>query len=429
MVGKVERDLFTVKRSKPKKSVKRKKESIDEDDFELKKQKFSDEVVVYFEPLSYQNLPPGLVTIGCIHNITKYDLGVSLPFMVSGKVPITRISRSYTALLKKVTESSNADEGEDEIFSLQSLFKKGQYVVTKVESVEKSDRGHKVTLSLMPQEVNFGIAASKLRKGLLLQCIVASIEDNGYVMETGISNVKVAFLNRAKAVGAGIVGVGSVVWCIVTKVKTSEEETSLHLKLSAIPNEVKEACVDVVDTDDFSLLLPGTAISTTVTTVDKRCMKLLLAESDGIVGPHHLQSSLEQLSDYDVGQKVKARVMYITPLSRVVHLTLQQLTFTERSNEDLLHGLNIGDRTQGQVIEVQKRGVFFKIGSYRAFCWRKHLSDKDSSLEQDDLNFPPGSEHELRITAYHYMDELYVVSLQKSILEEQVSFCVVLFLS
>lgn len=419
MGGNKERDLFTVKRNKPaKKSAKRKKEP-DEDYSELKKLKLSDEVPVYLEPLTYQYLPPGLVTIGCISNVTKYDLSVSLPFMIYGRVPITRISQAYTALLKKVTESNNAD-GDEEIFSLESLFKKGQYVVTKVESVEKAEHMHKVNLCLMPQEVNFGVAASRLQKGVLLQCVVASIEDNGYAMETGISNVKVAFLNRAKAEGAGIVGVGSVVWCIITKVKTTEEGNTVHLKLSAIPDEVNEASYDVTDTDDLSLLLPGTAISTTVTMVKKHCMRLLLAEADGVVDPHHLQSPLEQLDNYEESQKVKARVMYITPLSRVVHLTMQSKILTEKSNGDLLHGLNIGDKKKGQVTEIQRKGIFFKIGNCCAFCLRKNLNDKDTSIEQDTLDFPIGSEHELRITSYHYMDKVFVVSLQKSMLEEQI---------
>ncbi|XP_064095181.1 protein RRP5 homolog [Macrobrachium nipponense] len=419
MAEKKERDLFTVKRNKsPKKSEKRKKEP-DEDHSEIKKLKLSDEVPVYLEPLTYQNLPPGLVTIGCISNVTKYDLSVSLPFMIYGRVPITRISHAYTSLLKKVTESDNVVGDQDEVFSLESLFKKGQYVVTKVESVEKAEHMHKVNLCLIPQEVNFGVAASRLRKGVLLQCVVASIEDNGYAMETGISNVKVAFLNRAHAEGAGIVGVGSVVWCIITKVKTTEEGNTVHLKLSAIPNEVNEASCDVTYTDDLSLLLPGTAISTTVTMVKKHYMRLLLAESDGIVDPHHLQSPLDQLDSYEVGQKVKVRVMYITPLSRVVHLTLQSKIFTEKSNGELLHGFNIGDKKKGQVIEIQRKGIFFKIGNCCAFCLRKNLNDKVTSIEQDTLDFPIGSEHDLCVTSYHYMDKVFVVSPQKSLLEQQ----------
>lgn len=48
----------------------------------------------------------------------------------------------------------------------------------------------------MPNEVNFGISASCLEKGLVLPCAVASLEDKGYTMDTGIPKIKAAFLKR-----------------------------------------------------------------------------------------------------------------------------------------------------------------------------------------------------------------------------------------
>lgn len=48
----------------------------------------------------------------------------------------------------------------------------------------------------MPNEANFGISASCLEKGLVLPCAVASLEDKGYVMDTGIPKIKAAFLKR-----------------------------------------------------------------------------------------------------------------------------------------------------------------------------------------------------------------------------------------
>ena len=53
-----------------------------------------------------------------------------------------------------------------------------------------------VSLTLMPKEVNFGISASSLATGLVLPCAVASVEDKGYAMDTGITGINGAFLKK-----------------------------------------------------------------------------------------------------------------------------------------------------------------------------------------------------------------------------------------
>lgn len=55
----------------------------------------------------------------------------------------------------------------------------------------------------MPQEVNFGISASYLQVGYVLSCAVSSVEDNGFVMDTGIANIRGAFLKNTAIDGSG----------------------------------------------------------------------------------------------------------------------------------------------------------------------------------------------------------------------------------
>ena len=57
--------------------------------------------------------------------------------------------------------------------------------------------------------------------------------------------------------------------CVISSVSTSEDETAVQLKLSAVPEEVNKAVFEVAETDDLSLLLPGAAVETTVGEVFK----------------------------------------------------------------------------------------------------------------------------------------------------------------
>lgn len=49
-----------------------------------------------------QNIVEGQVILGCIQEVHDYELKVSLPHRLSGTVPITKISKAYTELVKKV---------------------------------------------------------------------------------------------------------------------------------------------------------------------------------------------------------------------------------------------------------------------------------------------------------------------------------------
>ncbi|KAK7086951.1 hypothetical protein SK128_004865 [Halocaridina rubra] len=419
-----DRDLFTVNKRKNKKLLdkhkKKKVESDDDDWFDDPVKKEKDSSKVLLEPLSYAGLTEGLVTLGCICKITQYYMLVSLPYKLYGKVSITHVSQAYTALLKEITKKENKDDPDVEVLPLDSLFKVGQHVVTQVESVTKVKQNFQVSLSLIPKAVNFGLSAPKLKEGIILPCAVASIEDNGYVMETGITSVRAAFLNRAKSKGLGALGVGSILRCVISQAQHSENMESVQLKLSALPKDVNDAPLEVVNTDDFSILIPGTAIKTTISRVGHRCLKLMLAEYDGVVGPKHLRTPVNVLSNYRVGQDVVARVLYITPLSRTVHLTLQNDIFVIKSEEELFQGLKIGDIMQGTVMDSEPGGVNFKIGKgCKGYCPSRRLKDSANDKLNIRADFPTGSQHELRILSYNRFEQTFIVSLQKSVLEEE----------
>lgn len=62
----------------------------------------------------------------------------------------------------------------------------------------------------------------------------------------------------------------------------------------------------------------------------KNGLNVILADLDGVVGRMHLKGPFDQLNQYQLAQKVRARVLYITPFTRVVHFTLKKSVCCER---------------------------------------------------------------------------------------------------
>lgn len=64
--------------------------------------------------------------------------------------------------------------------------------------------------------------------------------------------------------------------------------------------------------------------------VHQEGLTVLLSGADGVVNRLHLKSTVDTVNQYSVNMKVLARVLYIMPLTKVVHLTLQSSVCSER---------------------------------------------------------------------------------------------------
>lgn len=416
-----DRDLFSVKKRSNASTTdkKRKKQNKSEGNVQ-KKQKLEGFSAVEIHRLTYETLVDGQVLLGCVYEVQDYNVQISLPHRLKGTVTIARISNAYSALLTKVKENDD-DDCEAKVHLLQELFKPGQYVVTRVLHVENVNNRFRVNLTLAPQEVNFAVHVSQLKVGFVLSCAVSSVEDNGFVMDTGISGVRAAFLKNTATDGAGIVGVGSIVRCIITHI-TRSDDTHTRLQLSADAEAVRKATLSITDTTNLSLLLPGTAISASISKVHREGLSLIMAGCTGVVHRLHLQKPLDRLNQYEQAQNVRARVLYITPLSKVVHFTLQKEVFASSPESDPLHGFNIGDTVEdAEIYQSSHSGVYVKIGkNCRGFCSGNRLSDNDKASKHVARDFPVGTKQICRVIQYDYMDQLFIVSFQKSVMEQQV---------
>ncbi|XP_045137671.1 protein RRP5 homolog [Portunus trituberculatus] len=411
-------DLFSVKVKKDQKGSKKKKKQGGRKGDWKKSRKDGHPSSIDAEPLTYKTLTVGQVLLGCIAEVLDYELVVSLPHKLVGSVSLAHISRPYTTLISKLKDD---EEDDEEVHALQDLYQPGQYVVTSVVSIEKINSLTKVSLTLMPNEVNFGISASSLATGLVLPCAVASVEDKGYAMDTGITGINGAFLKKEDTKKSCTLGVGSVLRCIITNIVGADEEDSLYLTLSANSKAVRSATLSLSDTSNVALLLPGTAIKTTISKIQNDAVILMLADIDGIVSSLHLAKPFDKLKQYRVGDTVVARVLYVTPLRKVVHLTLQKSVCSKRSATDPEEEPKTGDiLREKEIYRTSSSGIYVKLSSNsRGFCSGNHLSDKSKVLHHIIRDYPVGKKITCRLMKYNYMDQLFIVSLQKSVLEQQ----------
>ena len=133
-----------------------------------------------------------MIILGRIHEATDYDLIVSLPGRLSGRIKVTDISESYTNLLQSIINSKS--DSVSEFKSLSELYSPGDYVVAYIKALGEDERW-RVSLSLESNLVNQNLSSNLLTKGSKLVCTISSVEDHGYVIETGISNMR-AFLSK-----------------------------------------------------------------------------------------------------------------------------------------------------------------------------------------------------------------------------------------
>jgi ribosomal protein S1 len=64
--------------------------------------------------VTFQTLTEGMLVVGCIADIRQYDMWLSLPGRIVGRVPITSISTQYTNALQSLAEG-----GDQVIFAIK----------------------------------------------------------------------------------------------------------------------------------------------------------------------------------------------------------------------------------------------------------------------------------------------------------------------
>uniref|UniRef100_A0AAX7SRF5 Protein RRP5 homolog n=1 Tax=Astatotilapia calliptera TaxID=8154 RepID=A0AAX7SRF5_ASTCA len=291
--------------------TKKRKAGAKDDSKKLKKQKAEEKKVGL-------TLNEGMLMLGCVKEVTDFEVTVSLPSGLQGFLSIKNICDSYTKLLSEQLDSADTEE----ICSLPHLFYPGMVLRCVVAKLDVTKRGSlSIQLSINPKLVNKSLTPSGLKTGMVLSACVESVEDYGYIIDIGVSGTK-AFLSKEslkfKHNNAQELKVGQYLTSQVEEVKNDGRVVQLSANLTTIA----QTCAEPKQGWNLTTLLPGLLVKAAIKEVTKHGLILdFLSSFNGQVDFLHMEP--EQASSYTKGLQVNARVLYIEPQTRLVGMSLR----------------------------------------------------------------------------------------------------------
>ncbi|KAI9248279.1 hypothetical protein BDA99DRAFT_542639 [Phascolomyces articulosus] len=418
-----------LKADKSKKTTLKKKSKKKEP--EVKVEKSTTQVI---HDLSFKQLTPETVLLGCISQINELELVVSLPYQLHGVVPITEISDPLTAAVERVANQQE-DEDEDEedesreLPDLNKLFRVGQYVPCRISSVKsraETKKKNSIELTLRPESVNRNVPKVDVAPGVALSAYVQSAEDHGYVLSFGIKDLT-GFCKNADAKkyikeynnGNPLVP-GQIVQCVALEEANKKRTVKVTLDYDKVAQGVVQE-----PSANVEAVVPGLLVKGTVQAVEENGLSIkFMGLYDATIDAVHLPQSSD---NYKIGENIQFRILFCifdsepkriagTLLSHLIHLNAPK-DFTENLRT---YGTMLDKVTVTRV--AGKKGVFVSIDDLedvRGFVHISNLTDgRIDKLTKDDENFSVGSEHRARVLNYSALDALVLLTTKESTLED-----------
>uniref|UniRef100_A0A6Q2XCD3 S1 motif domain-containing protein n=1 Tax=Esox lucius TaxID=8010 RepID=A0A6Q2XCD3_ESOLU len=302
--------------------------------------------------LQLKNLKVGLLLLGCVKEVTDFEVMVNLPGGLLGYLNIANISDSYTKVL-----SDQLDYQDAEIFDLCRLFSPGMLVRCTVARLENTKRGMvSIQLSVNPKEVNKSLSTASLKPGMILSGCVESVEDHGYLVDLGIKGTKAFLPKQAPSLKQMSLMVGQYVTCRLDEVKNEGGV----VRLSYGPAALGQGMANAEHGWTLNNLLPGLLVKAQIKKVTLHGLIVsFLSSFNGLIDFMHLEAS-----------HVKACVLYVEPSTHLVGLSLRshlllpcsdvELVATERIGE-VAHGCKMTalHHLSGAILELPDRTVAF----------------------------------------------------------------------
>ncbi|TDL28208.1 nucleic acid-binding protein [Rickenella mellea] len=419
--------------------------------------------IIRVEHLNYKRMVVGMKVLCQVVSVRPLDVIVSLPNQLFGHIPITQITTQLTSLLEAMDEDVVRQDGTDDdetdnpggpsrkdVPDIDEMFHPGDYlraVVTALrpagttenteflrsrDIVEKSSR--RVELSLIPEQVNAGVSKDDLREGFTITASLKSIEDHGYLLDLGVSGFS-GFLPFKDVVNTP--GTGSQTLPIGTLLNVRIQNLAKNGRTCTVTSErsvFKQSLMTEVT--NVASLLPGTLVQCLVTAVLPTGLNVqVLGFFLGTIDLHHLPSRNTE-TEFKVGQKIKARILYdvqgtnppqfsLTLLEHILALDVKgtkprsasertqpvQESFAIGTTLDSVKVVGV-DTEQGLVVAVEP-GIEGYI----------HISqtsdDHVPSLSPTSGPWKVNTVHRARVTGYHPLDGLLQLSLRPSVLSRR----------
>uniref|UniRef100_A0A3Q3LXH7 S1 motif domain-containing protein n=1 Tax=Labrus bergylta TaxID=56723 RepID=A0A3Q3LXH7_9LABR len=339
------------------------------------------------EILHNKNVKEGMLMLGCVKDVTDFEVTVGLPCCLQGHLSIRNICDSYAKLLTEQLDSADTED----ICSLPHLFYPGMLLRCVVHKLDIARGGSpSIQLSINPKLVNKALTSSSLKAGMVLSGCVESVEDHGYIVDIGISGTK-AFLPKTTVKDVLDNSVGQYVTCQVEEVKNDGRV----VRLSVSPPTVAQAWAESAQGWNLTNLLPGLLVKVT---------------THGLL--------LDFLSSFYLDH-VRARVLYVESSTRLVGLSLRGYLVQPGTRIETCPV--VGDRI-GEVVKDCKMssmhhmsGAMLELPDKTAvFVHRSHL--KEANAPANDNRVMAEYEHTCRILDYSPMDQIHFATLRKSVI-------------
>lgn len=490
------------KRNKNKQKLNREKRN------DAKKKRATTEVVkpagekkdhVRIEHINYKRLIPGSRLLCSVLAIHPLAVVVSLPNQMLGHIPVTQVSPQFTQRLQAAADANAEDDSDDEeeededesmdedsdededeeaatsssskksrkdakkVPELRELFHVGQWLVASVVQVRGGDvakgrptreggeyekESRRVELSLAPHLVNTGAAVSDLDVGATLSASISSVEDHGYMLDSGIPEFRgfVPFTDAAKLPSSFHAGkngkslqVGSVVFAKITKIPENRRSFEVTLDPKTVTN------TPIKHVPSITAILPGTLTKVLVTAALPTGLNVkLFGMFDATIDRFHLPQLPEGKDIQDVykeGSKHVARVLWdlLAPPSTALQgdnpdherkfglsLAPQVLALQAPVAKDqqlLQHAYPIGAPLKVTVVQtINEWGLIVSIHNtdLRGFVHISQVSDDHVvSLPPSSGPFAKGTEHKARVVGHSPTDRTLQLSLKASVLERK----------
>ncbi|XP_026215037.1 protein RRP5 homolog isoform X2 [Anabas testudineus] len=370
----------------------------------------------HVEILHIKNVKEGMLMLGCVKEVTDFEVTVGLPCGLQGFLSINNISDSYTKLLSEQLDSADTEE----ICSLPHLFYPSMVIRCLVVKLDVARGGSlSIQLSVNPKLLNKALTSSSLKAGIVLSGCVDSVEDHGYIVDIGISGSK-AFLPKQvvedKHNNSEELKVGQYVTCQVEEIKNDGRV----VRLSVNPHTIAQACAESKQGWNLTNLLPGLLVKAKIKKVTKHGLILdFMSSFSGQVDFLHMEP--EQASDYTEGTEVQACVLYVEQSTRLVGLSLRSYLLQPGTRVDPTPacGDRIGEVVKGckMIAMHHMSGAMLELPCKTlAFVHRNHLKESHESANENRVQAIP--EHTCRILDYSPMDQIHFVTLRRSVIEK-----------
>ncbi|EDN10819.1 conserved hypothetical protein [Histoplasma mississippiense (nom. inval.)] len=332
------------------------------------------------------------------------------------------------------------DDGDDDL-DLKSYFKLGQYLRAAVTSTETEVNHGKIKgkkhieLSVDPREANSGLSKSDLVVNATVQASVLSLEDHGLVMDLGLEDGQTRGFMSSKEIPHDLellqIKEGTVFLCVVTGHNANGNVVKLSANLPTAGSIKKSHFLTSAPT--IHSFLPGTAAEILLTQVTStgmagKIMGMLDAVVD-IVQSGATAGKEDITARYHVGAKIKGRLICTFPTAEPLKLGFSILDHVVKFMPTVLDrksSCEVVPAISAIVPEVKVTKVEPGLGVYAQFNDKHygfvHISrlsdDKVDSISSTQGPYMVDSTHEARIVGFSALDNLYLLSLERKVIDQ-----------